>query len=93
MDVKNVTFEIVKYYIGKLNKTLDMRVVAVEEVDTVKELIDCLGALVPKDGSNSYLMGKEQNGFKVELVEHRLGDKSLALDIRLTEKVIKLKRK
>lgn len=82
MKLKEMVRKIGQRYIDKIN---DMRVVAVDEVNTVKELRDCLEAFILKDGSNSYLMGEEQNGFLVELVKHRLSDGSFALDIRLTE--------
>lgn len=86
MNVKEIARGIGKHYIDTLNGLHDVRVVAAEEVDTVKELIECLTSIIPRDGSNYYLMGKEQNGFTVELVEHKLSNGYLALDIRLTEK-------
>lgn len=86
MNIKEIAFELGQKYIDEINALHDMRVVATEEVDTVKELLDCLANIIPRDSSNYYLMGKEQNGFKVELVEHRLSSGYLSLDIRLTEK-------
>lgn len=74
-----------KTYINEINKN-KMKVLKTAEVDTVKELIDCFEEFVAHDGSNAYLMGKEKNGFTVELVENEVGNRYLAHDIRLTEK-------
>jgi len=62
-----------------------MKVLMAAEVNTVEELIRCLEDFKTHDGSENYLMGKEQNGFTVELVEHEEG-RYFAHDIRLTEK-------
>ena len=67
-----------------------MKVLRTAEVCTVKELIDCFEEFISKDGSENYLRGKEQNGFKVELVEDELVEDELpngnvVQDIRLTE--------
>ena len=83
MDVKEMAREIGKHYIDDIN---DMRVIATEEVSTVNELLECLSAIIPRDSINYYLMGKKQNSFIVELVEHKLSNGYLAQDIRLTEK-------
>ncbi len=80
---KEIAREIGQRYIDEIN---DMRVIATEEVSTVNELLECLSAIIPRNRINYYLMGKKQNSFIVELVEHKLSNGYLAQDIRLTEK-------
>lgn len=80
---KEIAREIGQRYIDEIN---DMRVIATEEVSTVNELLECLSAIIPRNSINYYLMGKKQNSFIVELVEHKLSNGYLAQDIRLTEK-------
>ncbi len=85
---KEIAREIGQRYIDEIN---DMRVIATEEVSTVNELLECLSAIIPRDSINYYLMGKKQNSFIVELVEHKLSNGYLAQDIRLTEKMTEVK--
>jgi len=85
MNVKNIVHKITKDHVDMITGRHNMRILDVAEVCTVEQLRDCLDAFIPKDGSENYLRGKEQNGFLVELIEDKLPNGNVVQDIRFTE--------
>jgi len=85
MNAKEEVYKIAKDHVDMITGRHNMRILDVAEVYTVEQLRDCLDAFIAKDGSENYLMGKEENGFLVELVEVKLPNENVVQSVRFTE--------